>query len=114
MADSQQVNRTQTSAGVVTLPAEIDITDTRQLGGELASALTSGAAVVVADMTATMYCDSSWARILVLAGRQAAATGIKLRLAAPSSTVQHTLALLGVDGLLPLYPTLDAALATTA
>lgn len=77
---------------VVTLPAEIDITGARPLCGEVGAALVSGATIVVADMTATTFCDSSGAHILVLAWEQAAVSGVELRIVVPSATVRHGLA----------------------
>jgi anti-anti-sigma regulatory factor len=75
---------------VVTLPARIDTAASRRLCGQLGSALAS-AATVIADMTATTFCDSSGVHLLVLAQEQAAA---------------------GAGGLLPVYPSLADALAT--
>jgi len=95
---------------VLTLPAEIDITNAGRLCGKVGSALVSGATVVVADMTATTFCDSSGARILVLAWGQAAMNGIDLRIVVPSTTVRRGFTLMGLDGFLPFYPSLSAAL----
>jgi anti-sigma B factor antagonist len=95
---------------VLTLPAEIDITGARRLCGQVGAALASGATVVVADMTATTFCDSSGARILVLAWEQAAVNGIELRIVVPSAAVRRGFALMGLDGFLPFYPSLRAAL----
>jgi anti-anti-sigma factor len=95
---------------VLAFPAEIDITGARRLCGKVGAALVSGATVVVADMTATTFCDSSGARILVLAWEQAAVNGIELRIVIPSAAVQRGLALMGLDGFLPFYPSLTAAL----
>jgi len=95
---------------VLTLPAEIDVTNARRLCGEVGSALVSGATVVVADLTATTFCDSSGARILVLAWEQAAVNGIELRIVVPSVTVRRGFALMGLEGFLPFYPSLSAAL----
>jgi len=92
------------------LPAEIDITNAGRLCGKVGSALVSGATVVVADMTATTFCDSSGARILVLAWGQAAMNGIDLRIVVPSTTVRRGFTLMGLDGFLPFYPSLGAAL----
>jgi len=95
---------------VVTLPAEIDITNARRLCGEVGSALVSGATVLVANMTATTFCDSSGARILVLAWEQAAVNGIDLRIVVPSAAVRRGFAVMGLDGFLPFFPSLTAAL----
>ena len=95
---------------VVTLPAEIDMTSAWRLGREVGCALVSGATVVVADMTATTFCDSSSARILVLAWEQAAVNGVDLRIVVPSAAVRHGFAPMGLDGFLPFYPGLSEAL----
>jgi len=95
---------------LLTMPAEIDITNAQRLCGEVSSALVSGATVVVADMTATTFCDSSGARILVRAWEQAAVNGIDLRIVLPSATVRRGFTLMGLDGFLPFYPSLTAAL----
>jgi anti-anti-sigma regulatory factor len=44
---------------IVTLSAEIDLTNAPQAGDELCAALGPGAAVVIADMSRTAFCDSS-------------------------------------------------------
>src|SRR5215469_18341765 len=110
MADVQRVTCTQDLLAMVTLPAEIDVAGSRRLCGELGSALAS-ATVVIVDMTATTYCHSSGVHILLLAQEQAAATGVDLRLVVPSAGVLRTLAWAGADWLLPIYPTLQEALA---
>ena len=103
MVDTQHVTRAQRRLAVLTFPAEIDICNARRLGGELGSVLAS-AAMVIADLTATTFCDCSGVRVLVLAQEQAAATGIELRLVVPSAGVRRTFALTGADRLLPVYP----------
>ena len=110
MADVQRVTCTQDLLAMVTLPAEIDVAGSRRLCGELGSALAS-AAVVIVDMTATTYCHSSGVHILLAAQEQAAATGVELRLVVPSAGVLRTLAWAGADWLLPIYTSLEEALA---
>jgi anti-anti-sigma factor len=63
-----------------TLRAEIDMANDRGVSQQLDCALASGAAVVVADMTGTRFCDSTGLRVLVLAHKQAAAQNTELRL----------------------------------
>jgi anti-sigma B factor antagonist len=65
---------------------------------------------VIADMTASTFCDSSGARTLVAACGQAAANNIEMRLVVPSGFVLRALQLMGLDRLLPVYLTLDGAL----
>lgn len=110
MTDDQDAAQARDRPAVVTLPARIDTAASRLLCGQLGSALAS-AATVIADMTATTFCDSSGVRILVLAQEQAAATGVELRLAAPSQAVLRALAETGAGWLLPVYPSLADALA---
>jgi len=111
VVDNQRAThaRARTRPAVLTLPAEIDTCDARQLGQELGTALAS-ATTVIADMTATTFCDCSGVRVLLLAQEQAAADGIELRLVVPSASVLRILALIGADRLLPIYPSLDDAL----
>ena len=62
-------------------------------------------------MTATTFCDSHGARMLVLAWQWAIANGTEMRLAVPNPHALRTLQILGLDTVLPVYPTLDEALA---
>jgi anti-sigma B factor antagonist len=95
---------------VVTLPAEIDMANADGVGEQLRSAFTPGVAIVIADMTSTVFCDSSGMRSLGLAYRCAADHDAQLRLAAPDTKVRQVLKLTGLDRLLPVYPSLGAAL----
>ena len=99
---------------VVTLPAEIDITNADRIGEELSSAIARGAGIVVADLTGTRFCNSSGISMLVLAHRQAAANHAELRLVVLSTVVLRALKLVRMDSLLPIYPSLDAALTPDA
>lgn len=96
---------------VVTLPDEIDLTNADQAGRELDAALTPGVAAVVADMTATRFCDTSGVRMLVLAHRRAAASGVELRVVIPSASILRVLAITKVDTVLRIHPSLEEALA---
>ena len=99
---------------VVTLPAEIDITNADRIGEELSSAIARGAGIVVADMTGTRFCNSSGISMLVLAHRQAAANHAELRLVVLSAVVLRALKLVRMDCLLPIYPSLAATLTPEA
>jgi anti-anti-sigma factor len=98
-------------AVAIALPAEIDMANADRVGQQLGSAFTPGVRTVIADMTATRFCDSSGINMLVRAHRQAAANGTELRLVVPSTAVLRTLTLLGLDQLLLIYPNLSQALA---
>jgi anti-sigma B factor antagonist len=97
------------------MPAEIDLTSAAAVGQELARAIDSGthsgARIVVADLSATVFCDSTAIRTLLEAADHAAASGAELRLVVPDSgPVRRIIDLLRLGQVLPVYPTLPAAL----
>ena len=110
MTDDEQAARALARPTVVTLPAKVDMAASRSLCGQLGSALAT-ADTVIADLTATTFCDPSGVHILLLAQEQAAATGVELRLVVPSASVLRALAAMGADWLLPVYTSLEDALA---
>ncbi len=67
--------------------------------------------LVIADLTGTVFCDSSGIRQLLLAHDLAAESQAELRLVAGASGVRRALQITGADQVLALYPTLQAALA---
>jgi anti-sigma B factor antagonist len=93
---------------VIRLPAEIDATNAGRIGEQLGSAFASGAATVIADMTATTFCDSSGVRELALAHNKAVASGIELQIVMPSARVRRIFQLTGLDQVLAIYPGLAA------
>jgi anti-sigma B factor antagonist len=95
-------NPQQLPAMVIALPAEIDIANADRVSQQLASVLTPGVRTVIADMTATRFCDSSGMSMLARAYKQAAANRTELRLVVLSTTVLRTLTLVGLDQLLPI------------
>jgi anti-sigma B factor antagonist len=96
---------------VVAAPAEIDITNAGQLRAALLDA-TETRHVVVADMTATHYCDSSGIHALVAVHRSARAKGSELRLVvAPGGVVQRVIALTAIDTVISCFSSLEDALA---
>jgi anti-anti-sigma regulatory factor len=64
---------------IVTLPAEIDSTNAGQVCDDICAALTPGVDAVVADLTSTVFCDSSCLRQLLLAHDRITASGAQLR-----------------------------------
>ena len=106
MADLQHVPPV-----IIALPAEIDMANADRVGQQLGSAFAPSLTTVIADMTATRFCDSSGISVLVRAHKQAAANGTRLRLVVLSTAVLRTLTLVQMDHLLLIYPTLSQALA---
>ena len=97
---------------VVRLPAEIDLTIADGMREALLSVLNKGALGLVVDMTATTFCDSAGITALVRASRRAEATGATMRVAAVGQPVLRVFSLVGIDRLIDIYPTVDAARAS--
>ena len=96
---------------IVTLAKEIDCTNCDQAATDLAMVLGPDVRAVVADLTHTTFCDSSAVRVLLQTHRLAASQGTELRLVVRSGAVLRTFELTGLASILPLYPTIDAAIA---
>ena len=111
MAGAEPAAGATAGTAVVTLPAEIDMANADRVSADLRTAFGPGVTTVVADMTATTFCDSLGIGALVRAYKQGAASGAELRLVVPSARVLRVLAILGLDGRLPIYPSLPDALA---
>jgi anti-sigma B factor antagonist len=94
---------------VVRLPAEIDMTNAERVGEQLRSPFALGAAIVIADLTSTVFCDSAGARQFVLAHNYADACDAQIRFVIPNHNMLRVLTLTGLDQLLSIYPSLDAA-----
>ena len=97
---------------IVMVPDEVDITNVSQFNTLLAQALADGAAVVIADATATSFCDCAAVSALIDGHRRAAADGSQLRVAA-GPAVRRLLSLTETH-VLDVYPTLAAALTAQA
>jgi anti-anti-sigma factor len=95
---------------VVVLPAEIDLASAPAVTETLIFALSTRPAVIVADLTGTIYCDCAAIRSLCHAARYAAAHGTDLRLVIPAGPVRRVLHLTGRDRELHLYPAIASAL----
>ena len=110
MAVPEPVTPAHRQPVVITLPGEIDLANADRVGQHIAAQFTDGARVVIADLTATRFCDTAGTRALVLACRRAAGDGRELRLLRPSAGLLHVWEILGVAALLPIYDSLDAAM----
>ena len=92
------------------LPAEIDLTSRERAYDQLHAAFASGVAVVIADLSATTFCDCAAVRHLMTMSRRAAAQHAELRLVIPpGSPVLRLVQLMGLDLRVPVYPSAGAA-----
>jgi anti-sigma B factor antagonist len=97
-------------AAVISAPAQIDVGNAGDLLTSMRAALGEGAVLLIADMTATTFCDCSAVSGLVRAFRQAQARGVEMRLVAHEPAVIRVLSPTGTDRLIDTYPTVAEAL----
>lgn len=100
-------------AAVVSLPTEIDITNADHVREDLLSVLNQGAAVLVADLSKTTFCDSAGVSALARGFRRAEASQSEMRLVVGTPAVQRVLSLTGIDRLLDIYPSVASSLAAS-
>ncbi len=97
---------------IVPMPAEIDLANAGRVGQQLCTAASLGVTVIVADLTSTQFCDSAGIRSLLHARDDVAASHAQLRLAvARGGAVRRALQAVGLQDVLPMYPTVETALA---
>jgi anti-anti-sigma factor len=95
---------------VVTFPEHIDMSNADRVREQLLLVINRGAAVLIADLAATVSCDYSGADALVRAHRRAVASGTELELVVTADVVRRVVSLSGLDRLVSVYPTLEAAI----
>jgi anti-anti-sigma factor len=95
---------------VITLPEEIDVTNSPGLRETLLAVISRRPVLVVADMTATTFCDSSGMNVIVTAYRQAVAVGADMRLVIGHPAARRVFELNGIDTVIGIYPDLPSAL----
>lgn len=93
------------------LPEHIDSSNAGQVREELLRIVNHGAAVLIADLTATVSCDHSGVEAVARAYQRAVASGTELRLVVAAEVVRRMFSMNGLHRLISMYPTLDAALA---
>jgi anti-sigma B factor antagonist len=98
---------------IVTLPQHVGEFNASRIGEQLLLVIYRGATELVADMTGTAWCDQVGVAVVARACRRAAACGTQLRLVVTAEAVRRMLALRGLDRLIPIYPSLDDAVAAT-
>ena len=98
---------------VVALPERMDASNAGQIREELLPVIDGGATVLIADMTATIWCDHAGADAVVRAFQRAVVSGTGLRLVVPAGHVRRVLGLSGLGQLVCIYPSLEAATAAS-
>jgi anti-sigma B factor antagonist len=88
-------------AMIVMAEGEIDLETSPELARALQDVLETPARVVVADLQAVSFMDSTGVSLLLTTAEQARRAGIELRIE-PSAVVMRVLRLTGVDRVLPV------------
>ena len=104
--------RQQSLRGVVCLSitGEIDLSNATDLSAQLQAAAESDGRGVILDLRELRYIDSSGIKVLVKAHLDARGAGGQIVLAAATANVQRLLTITGLDGLMPMFPTIEEAL----
>ena len=97
---------------VVAMPTEMDVTNASDISDLLAAVIGQSPEVTTADMTATVFCDSSGVHALARAHELADAGSSELRLALGGSPAARIIQLLGLDQIMPVYRDVEESLAT--
>jgi anti-sigma B factor antagonist len=111
MTDAEPLTPAHRQAIMVTLPAEIDMVNADSICAQIAAESDRGNQVVIADISATTFCDTLGTRALLLAHRRAVEAGSELRLLRPGPRIMRVWGVLGVDVVLPIYHSLEEAMA---
>jgi anti-anti-sigma factor len=98
---------------VVALPEHIDLSNADQIREELLSVINRGPTALIADMTTTVSCDHAGADAMVRAYRRADVSGTELRLVVTAKIVRRLLSLSGLDRLVSVYHSREAAMAAS-
>ena len=91
------------------MPEHIDVSDAGQIREQLLSVINRGATALIVDMTSTASCDQSGAEAVARAYQRAVASGTQMRLVVTTPIVRRVLGMNGLDRLIPMYPSLEAA-----
>ncbi len=96
---------------VVAFPEHVDVSNATRIGEQLQAVFDRGATVVIADMSATAWCDGACVDVVARACQQAMVRRTELRLVATAPAVRRLLAAEGLDRLVPVYSSVEAAVA---
>ncbi|MEW1567928.1 STAS domain-containing protein [Streptomyces sp. NPDC093509] len=101
-----------TNAGIQVLACQGELdADTVDALRQALQAVDSNPMRWVLDLSGVTFMDSSAINVLVAARRTATASGGWIRLAALTAPVQRVIEIVGLDTIIPCYPTLPQALA---
>ncbi len=95
---------------IVAFPGYVDVSNVGQLRDRLLSVINRGPSVLIMDMTDTASCDHSVVDAIARACHRATISGTQVRLVVTAPVVRRVLSIEGLDRLVPIYPSLAAAI----
>jgi anti-sigma B factor antagonist len=110
------IQRERLAAGLpmVTVRGELDLFAAPELKQAISRALADEARDLIVDLTQTVFIDSSGLAVLMLAMKRANSRGGRLVVIDAGGSVARTFQTAGVDQILTIVPTREAALAALA
>lgn len=90
----------------------VDLLSAPRVTEAIADALAMAPAGLIVDLTQVNFMASIGMSVLVQAGEQASAVSAQFGVVAEGAATSRPIRLLGIDAVVPLYPTLDDALRT--
>ncbi|UMP03548.1 STAS domain-containing protein [Amycolatopsis sp. EV170708-02-1] len=94
---------------VVTVSGEIDLSVSHDLRRALDEELRFKPALLIADLSAVTFCDSSGFTVFVQIRAEAEEAGVPFILVTQERALLRPMALLGLDAVFNVHPTLDSA-----
>ena len=113
MAPGENQTRADSGAGIeiVSVPAELDLATSEGVVEQGCAAIARLARLVLLDLTGLSFCDARGLSAFVRIANQADAAGCGFGLIAPRPPVAKILRVSGLDSRLPVFATIDGALA---
>ena len=99
---------------IVAFPERIDVSNVDLLSDRLLSVINRGPAVLIVDMAATRSCDHAAVDAIARACQRASISGTQFRLVVAASVIRRVLGIEGLDRLVPIYPSREAAAARSS
>jgi anti-sigma B factor antagonist len=109
-----QVGESQVGQAVVlAVSGEVDALTAPRLAGAIHTALATGPAILIVDLSKVRFFASAGMTVLVAAKTQAG-PATRFGVVADNAATSRPIKLMGIDAVLPLYRTLDRALSGIA
>jgi anti-sigma B factor antagonist len=105
-----QVSRTDEAATVLTILGDVDVAAAMRLSSAISSHTAAGPPLLVVDLSEVELLSSAGIAVLLGSTKRATPT-TRFRIVATSDVVLQPIDVLGLKSILPIYPSVDEALA---